>query len=150
MEFKAQELSYSCGANAIKNCLIMYGEKYSEKRIRELAGTTKEGTSAQGIIKCLKQLGYGYKVYQYSNREAFEKNLVKCLDQDRPVIVLTDNCDHWVAVVSRFHRRLVVIDSTFKKIGQEFLISNFSKYAYNYDRKTKKQYYYFIEIVKEV
>jgi len=59
-----------CGAACISTIARSHGLKMPITRIREIAGTDKQGTNALGLIKAAEQLGFTAKGVK-GNREAF-------------------------------------------------------------------------------
>ncbi|NFV14383.1 ABC transporter CbaT, partial [Clostridium sporogenes] len=50
-----------CGVACLATICKQYGLKYPISKIRQIAGTDKEGTSAFGIIKAAEELGFTAK-----------------------------------------------------------------------------------------
>ncbi len=59
-----------CGAACLATICKQYGFKTPITRIREVAGTDKQGTNAYGVIKAAEQLGFSAKGVK-GNQEAF-------------------------------------------------------------------------------
>lgn len=59
-----------CGAACLATISKQYGFKISITKIREVAGTDKQGTNAYGVIKAAEQLGFTAKAVR-GNQEAF-------------------------------------------------------------------------------
>ncbi|MBU5436459.1 peptidase domain-containing ABC transporter [Tissierella sp. MSJ-40] len=59
-----------CGAACLATISKQYGLKISVTKIREVAGTDKQGTNAYGVIKAAEQLGFSAKGVK-GNKEAF-------------------------------------------------------------------------------
>ena len=47
-----------CGIAALASIARYYGSNYSLAHLRELAKTDKEGTTALGIVKAAKEMGF--------------------------------------------------------------------------------------------
>lgn len=78
-----QVYNYDCGANALQAILVYYGIEIREDRIIKSAGTVKNGTPIQGIIRTAEK--YGLKT------EAREMNITdikKHIDRKIPVILV--------------------------------------------------------------
>ncbi|WP_270943261.1 peptidase domain-containing ABC transporter [Romboutsia lituseburensis] len=58
-----------CGCACLATICKQYGLKYPISKIREMANTDKMGTSALGIIKSAKQLGFSVKAVNVKNYE---------------------------------------------------------------------------------
>lgn len=105
---KYQQLPSSCGPAAVSNALQSLGIERSEAEIAALAGTTNNGTSAEGLLKALKQIaestGRPTPGTIYESREDITiLKIVECLRNGRPLILcVTENGEgwgHWVAAV---------------------------------------------------
>ena len=59
-----------CGAACLATISKQYGFKTSITKIREVAGTDKQGTNAYGVIKAAENLGFTAKGVK-GNQEAF-------------------------------------------------------------------------------
>lgn len=59
-----------CGAACLATICRQNGYKTSISRIREVAGTDKQGTNVAGVIKAADQLGFNAKGVK-GNKEAF-------------------------------------------------------------------------------
>ncbi len=59
-----------CGAACLATISKQYGFKTSITKIREIAGTDKQGTNEYGVIKAAESLGFTVKGVK-GNQEAF-------------------------------------------------------------------------------
>lgn len=59
-----------CGVACLATISKQYGLKIPITKIREVAGTDKQGTNAYGLIKAAEQLGFTSKAVR-GNQEAF-------------------------------------------------------------------------------
>jgi len=59
-----------CGAACLATISKQYGLKIPITKIREVAGTDKQGTNAYGVVKAAEQLGFTSKAVR-GNKEAF-------------------------------------------------------------------------------
>ncbi|WP_246294096.1 peptidase domain-containing ABC transporter [Paenibacillus planticolens] len=66
---KQQDIK-DCGAACLATISKQYGLKYPISKIREVAGTDKQGTNAYGLIKAAEKLGFTAKGVK-GNQEAF-------------------------------------------------------------------------------
>ena len=53
-----------CGVAALASIAKFYGSDYSLAHLRELAKTNKEGTTALGIVKAAKEMGFETRAIQ--------------------------------------------------------------------------------------
>jgi len=58
-----------CGCACLATICKQYGLKYPISKIRDVAGTDKQGTSASGIMKAAEQLGFTAKGFRVSKQE---------------------------------------------------------------------------------
>lgn len=150
MKFHSQETNFTCGPSAIRNVLKVLGHKpISEKRIRNLANTTKEGTDERGILKAFKYLEYECSTLQTKNKDYFKRVLLKTLKNNGVCIVIIDAINHWIPVIEYSYRKIVFIDSDFRKIKQRLNVKYFLSMCRNYDKYSKQEYYYLIKINKK-
>ena len=56
-----QVFSFDCGANALVSVLVFAGLEEREDRVAVLAGTTKAGTSTEGILRVLRYYGLPFR-----------------------------------------------------------------------------------------
>jgi ABC-type bacteriocin/lantibiotic exporter with double-glycine peptidase domain len=102
--------SYSCGACAIHNAMQALGHDLELDDIQEMAGTDEDGTDEKGIKRALEQLGYTGEVIA-SKGDEFWADVTTAVGNGDPVILSTEDYDHWVTVVGVSGDRVVVFDS---------------------------------------
>jgi len=104
---------YSCGAAAVVNALRCLGRRVSERSVRSWANTTEaDGTNEAGICAAIKGLGFEALVFDSDYREEAVEKLQAALFYGNPVILCTQNSQHWVTVVATLdkERRYLVVD----------------------------------------
>lgn len=69
MNIKQHDIK-DCGAACIATICKQYGLKKPISKIREVAGTDKQGTNAYGLVKAAEKLGFTAKGVK-GNQEAF-------------------------------------------------------------------------------
>ena len=75
-EFIKQVDARDCGVAALASIARHYGSYYSLAELRQLAGTTIQGTTALGLVQAGKELGFEVRAIQ-ADRQLFEmKELV--------------------------------------------------------------------------
>lgn len=140
-----QETRFSCGASAIRNCIeALNGIVPSEKYVRRIAGTTIQGTSEAGIMKALRKLDYYYEDFYTENPNTFKNKLLKVLKSGKVAITIIDSSSHWVAVTGYSNKKIIFVDSDFKKAEQHFTVKEFTMITRNIDKIKKKEYWYLI------
>lgn len=142
-----QEKKYSCGASAIRNCIsALNGTVPSEKYVRRIAKTTINGTDEEGIIRAFDKLGYKCETFYTENKLKFKAKLLSSLKSDKVAVTIIDNSIHWISVIGYENRKIIFVDSDFKKIKQEMTVNEFIKICGNTDKFTKSYFYYLIII----
>lgn len=81
---KPQELSFSCGAGALRSVLHYFNIKKTEEEVRKVAKTNEDdGTRTQNLIKAARHFGLETKAKYNMD----EQNLKDWLDEKKPVII---------------------------------------------------------------
>lgn len=109
--FSYQDNRYSCGVHAVMNALVALGKNdVSYDEIKALAGTTsRNGTSDDGVVQCLEQLGFRATIYETQNVDNAWRWLYKWSDK-QPIIVLVDQYKHWACVNGKIDHRVILVD----------------------------------------
>lgn len=110
---RLQARTWSCGAAALVNAGFGLGRKFSERRVRKLAGTTEDsGTDEVGLMNAARMLGLTAtptsSVDAASAWALVRSNVLggkKCL-------LCIDNWGHWVTAIGISGDRIVVFDPT--------------------------------------
>lgn len=111
-----QRNPYSCGAAAVVNALRCHGRRVSEIRVQALAGTTAaDGTGEQGIVAALRELGCGAASFETQSVTEAMTWLEGSMEEGVPVIVCTQQLQHWVTVIGMVGTRFVVVDPSNSK-----------------------------------
>lgn len=149
MTYYRQETKFTCGPASIRNSLLALGYIFSERKIREFAGTDREkGTSEKKITKALRQLGFSYKEFYNKSESAFKQRVVYNLKKGNKMIVLTDHEDHWISVVEYENKYLTVIDPEQKRVKKYVTARSLSRWCLNYNKSNSETYYYGVIIIK--
>ena len=80
--FKRQIYSYDCGASCMETVLTYFGYDAREDHIMKIAGTDKNGTSIEGLIKVDNKFGLKYKARENMTID----DLKQCITRRRPCI----------------------------------------------------------------
>jgi ABC-type bacteriocin/lantibiotic exporter with double-glycine peptidase domain len=120
---KYQAEPYSCGAAAVVNALRCLGHRVSEVTVRSWAGTDPDhGTDEVGIRAAIHWLGYIGSDFELTQRRRAMNKLRGALAVGSPVIISTQNAQHWVTVAAALDcgKRFLVIDpvNTAKNLGE--------------------------------
>lgn len=142
-----QEKNYSCGSSAIRNVIYsLNGIVPSEKYVRRICQTTIQGTTEKGIIRGLTKLGYLTEEFYTENETTFKNRLKKRLTEGYKAITVIENDNHWIAVTGYENKRVVFVDSDFRKAEQRYTLNEFALISKNIDKIDKKICYYCIFI----
>jgi len=150
-KFKRQEKDYSCGAAALRNCIIALDKiVYKERTIRNKVGTTKDGgTPERGIVLGAIAMGYDVEVIETTNKAKFKRDIINGLKSGSVYIVLTDKEIHWIALVGYNNKYFHFVDSSFSKVYQDFTEEQFLKMVKNFDKEKRKEYFFAIQISRQ-
>ncbi|AGX41988.1 peptidase domain-containing ABC transporter [Clostridium saccharobutylicum] len=96
-----------CGAACLATISKQYGLKIPISKIREVAGTDKEGTSAYGIIKAAEQLGFSAKGVKVSEPEdIFSEFPLPCIAH----VVIDGSFLHYVVIHKITQKEILIAD----------------------------------------
>jgi ABC-type bacteriocin/lantibiotic exporter with double-glycine peptidase domain len=84
--FKRQIYSFDCGASCMETVLTYFGYDAREDHIMKIAGTDKNGTSIEGLIKVAQKFGLKYKVCESMTIDG----LKKCINRRHYVLWETE------------------------------------------------------------
>lgn len=95
-----------CGAACIATISKQYGLKISITKIREVAGTDKQGTNAYGVVKAAEKLGFSAKGVK-GDKEAFFSDLpLPCIAH----VVMEGSLLHYVVIHKITKNKVIVAD----------------------------------------
>jgi ABC-type bacteriocin/lantibiotic exporter with double-glycine peptidase domain len=144
-----QETKFTCGPASLRNSLLALGFVYSERKLRELAGSDRtNGTSEKKIFRALRALSFDFKAFHNKTEAAFKQRVIYNLKKGHKLILLTDHEDHWISVVEYQNRYLTVIDPEQKRVRKYLTPKELSKWCLNFNKRTMNTYYYGIIIFK--
>lgn len=98
--FILQQDSSDCGVACLRMLLRYYGSDASLERLRELSGTTKEGTTLLGLYQAANSLGL--------EAEGCEADIEALIEHRQPVIlhiVMEGNLQHYIISLPSLERR---------------------------------------------
>lgn len=115
-----QKDPYSCGAAAVVNALRCLGKKTPERIVRAYSNTTPEkGTDEHGIIAALRNFGFDGESFETEKTSEAVTTLTLNIRRGQPVIICTQNLQHWVTVVGMIGDRFAVADPANTKKNKE-------------------------------
>lgn len=95
-----------CGAACLATISKQNGYKIGITKIREVAGTDKQGTNAYGIIKAAEQLGFSAKGVK-GNKEAFFSEFpLPCIAH----VIVDGNLLHYVVIHKITKKQVIIAD----------------------------------------
>lgn len=95
-----------CGAACLATIAKQNGYKISISKIREIAGTDKQGTNAFGVIQAAEQLGFSAKGVK-GNKEAFFSDFpLPCIAH----VIVDGNLMHYVVIHKITKKQVVIAD----------------------------------------
>lgn len=96
-----------CGCACLATICKQYGLKYPISKIREVAGTDKDGTSALGVIKAAEELGFTAKGVKASKPEdLFSEIPVPCIAH----VVIDKTMLHYVVIHKITEKEIIIAD----------------------------------------
>lgn len=95
-----------CGAACLSTICKQNGYKIGITKIREVAGTDKQGTNAYGLIKAAEQLGFSAKGVK-GNKEAFFSEFpLPCIAH----VIVDGNLLHYVVIHKITKKQVIIAD----------------------------------------
>ena len=95
-----------CGAACLATICKQNGYKIGITKVREVAGTDKQGTNAYGIIKAAEQLGFSAKGVK-GNREGFFSEFpLPCIAH----VIVDGNLLHYVVIHKITKKQVIIAD----------------------------------------
>ncbi|WP_313130600.1 peptidase domain-containing ABC transporter [Anaerocolumna sp.] len=95
-----------CGAACLATITKQYGYKTSITRIREVAGTDKQGTNAHGVIKAAEQLGFTAKGVKGDKNAFFSEFPLPCIAH----VVVDGGLLHYVVIHKITKKQVIIAD----------------------------------------
>jgi len=111
-----QSFRADCGPTALWHALEALGHSRSHDELVTLCRTTAEGTSPVQLVRAIRTLAeplslYGPMEIKDAKSDIAGLRLRSLIGDGRPVILLVDDWEHWVACVGCLGHRLLVSDS---------------------------------------
>lgn len=108
-----------CGAACLATISKQYGRKTSIAKIREVAGTDKQGTNILGLIKAAEKLGFTAKGVKGNQEAFFSQFPLPCIAH----VVVNGSLLHYVVIHKITKKQVVIADPAkgiVKKTPEEF------------------------------
>lgn len=109
-----------CGAACLATISKQYGFKTSITKIREVAGTDRQGTNAYGVIKAAERLGFSAKGVKGDRDALFSQFPLPCIAH----VVVDGALLHYVVIHKITHKQIILADpgkGIVKLTPEEFL-----------------------------
>ena len=95
-----------CGAACLATIAKQNGYKIPISKIREIAGTDKQGTNAFGMIKAAEQLGFSAKAVKGDQKAFFSEFPLPCIAH----VIVNGNLMHYVVVHKITKKQIIIAD----------------------------------------
>lgn len=95
-----------CGAACLATISKQNGYKIGITKIREVAGTDKQGTNAYGMIKAAEQLGFSAKGVKGDKEAFFSEFPLPCIAH----VVVDGNLLHYVVIHKITKKKIIIAD----------------------------------------
>ncbi|MEA5466589.1 peptidase domain-containing ABC transporter [Leptothoe sp. PORK10 BA2] len=99
--FIEQQSAADCGVACVAMIARYWGKQLSLNTLRELAGTSREGTSLKGLVKAAEKVGFEARPVRAS--------LDRMADSQRPFVAHWQG-DHFVVVYKIRHKQVLIAD----------------------------------------
>jgi len=107
-----QPNSWQCGPFALKHALAVLGVTADEDEIAKIARTRRaSGTDETQMERAARAYGCGFAMERKLSPERARRGLLGHLRKGIPVVVCSDNWDHWITVVKAEGGKFLVMDS---------------------------------------
>ena len=151
MKYHKQINDYTCGSTALVNVMKDFGIELTEKYIRRLLGTNKEGTDGFSILMVAEDYNFETKEVKSKSIDVFKRKLIKDLKLGYKIILITDNNQHWISVLGYYNRKTKIVDSRYadelkKPIVQYVTAKQLADRSHNYDLETNVKEFYYIAL----
>jgi ABC-type bacteriocin/lantibiotic exporter with double-glycine peptidase domain len=118
---RRQTADNDCAPTAIANAFEFHHCTVGLGAVRELVGTTDDGSDEHDVLRAL--LAYGCAVDEFksdSARDSF-KWVLDSVQHGRPVLLCVDRWDHWVTVIGGAGRQVTIYDPA-RETGGTFVL----------------------------
>lgn len=95
-----------CGAACLATISKQNGYKISISKIREIAGTDKQGTNAYGVIQAAEQLGFSAKGVKGNAEAFFSEFPLPCIAH----VIVDGNLMHYVVIHKITKKQVIIAD----------------------------------------
>jgi ABC-type bacteriocin/lantibiotic exporter with double-glycine peptidase domain len=107
---RRQTADNDCGPTAIANALEVHHRRLGLRGLRDLVGTTGEGSDEHDIMRALLAYGFGVDEHAGDSPLAARDWLLDSIAAERPVLLCVDRWDHWVTALGACGRQVVIYD----------------------------------------
>ena len=107
-----------CGPACLAAIFGKYGLKVSIAKIRDIAGTDRQGTSAYGLVKAIEHYGFQQKVVEADKESLTSKLPIPAIAH----VVIDDSLLHYV-VITKVKGDTVVVSDPAKGIAKGLYVT---------------------------
>ncbi|MDG7000172.1 MAG: hypothetical protein JRN15_13790 [Nitrososphaerota archaeon] len=105
-----------CGHRSLIHVLALLGITITEKEACKLTGVSRSeapdtGTTEHKLIKAIRKAGCKPHAHTCSSSRKARSKIDKCLKRGMPVIISTDEQEHWAVLAGKHRDRYFWIDS---------------------------------------
>ncbi|RDU24333.1 peptidase domain-containing ABC transporter [Anaerosacchariphilus polymeriproducens] len=101
-----QQDTTDCGAACLATISKQYGLRTPISKIREYAGTDKQGTNVYGIIKAAEQIGFSAKGMKGDKEAFFSDFPLPCIAH----VVIDSNLFHYIVIHKITRKKIIIAD----------------------------------------
>lgn len=118
---RRQTGDHDCGPTAIANAFEVHHRRVGLRGLRDLVGTTADGSDESDLIRALLAYGAGVDEHAGDTARAAELWLRESLAAGRPVLLCFDRWDHWITAIGVVGNQFVVFDPA-RETGGAFVL----------------------------
>lgn len=107
---RRQTADHDCGPTAIANALEAHHKRVGLRGLRDLCGTTDDGTDEDDVKRALLAYGCGVDELSTSDVRAAREWLLDGLRAGRPTLLCVDRWGHWVTAIGCIGTQVVLYD----------------------------------------
>lgn len=107
---RRQRGDHDCGPTAIANAFEVHHRRIGIRGLRDVCGTTSDGSDETDLIRALLAYGCGVDVHAGDSPREAHVWLLESIAAGRPAILCLDRWSHWVTAIGAAGRQVVIYD----------------------------------------